>query len=87
MLPGHVVLGFVVGLLWMALIGAQAISFRGYGWATLVGGLIAGAVAGALVRFGDRGVAVGVAGASGLGIAVAAVMVIVRWSSSGWPLW
>lgn len=48
--------------------------------------LIAGAVAGVLLRFGDRGAAVGVALAATMGGCVAAAVALVRWLTVGWPL-
>ena len=42
----------------------------------------------ALARYGDRGVAVGVAAATGLAWAVAGGAVAVHWGFTGdWPLW
>jgi hypothetical protein len=42
----------------------------------------------ALVRHGDRGAAVGVAAATGVGWAVAGGVVAVHWGVTGdWPLW
>jgi len=43
--------------------------------------------AGVLVRFGDRGVAAGVALASGTGVAVAGILVAVRFAGGHWLLW
>ena len=41
-----------------------------------------------LARFGDRGVAVGIALASGLGLSVAMAFVGARWITTyDWPLW
>jgi len=40
-----------------------------------------------LARFGDRGVAVGVAISAGIGLGIAFVLVIARWVTTGWPLW
>jgi len=39
------------------------------------------------MRFGDRGVAAGVAITTGMGVAVAAGLVVQRWLTVGWPLW
>ena len=45
------------------------------------------AVAVLLLRFGDRGVATGVASAPAFGAAIAVGLVVVRWVTVGWPLW
>ncbi|MBN1172299.1 MAG: hypothetical protein JXA67_08995 [Micromonosporaceae bacterium] len=85
--PSRVTLGFVGGLVWMALVGAQPVSFSGYIWATLVGGVLSWAAAVVLAKVGDRGVAAGVAAASAAGVAIATVMIVIRWVDGGWPLW
>ena len=47
-----------------------------------------GSAAAVLARHGDRGVAVGVAAAAGVGWSVAAIAVAVGWATTGdWPLW
>jgi hypothetical protein len=73
--------------LWLALLGMVASGARGYAWATLVGGLLAAAVALVLARFGDRGVATGIALAAGFGVAVPMGLVLVRWIEGSWLLW
>jgi hypothetical protein len=41
-----------------------------------------------LARFGDRGVAVGVAISTGLAMSIAAVSLAIEWGNSGnWPMW
>lgn len=82
-----VALGMLVAGLWMALTAAQTSSLRAYALVTMIAGVVAWAVAAVLCRFGNRGTAAGVAMASAVGIAVATVVVVVRWASSGWPLW
>jgi hypothetical protein len=72
------------GLLLFGLLGSSA---RGYVWLTLTVSAFGWLVALALARFGDRGVAVGVATSAGIGIAIAFVLVVVRWATTGWPLW
>ncbi len=85
--PGPLALGLVGGVLWMALFAAQAVSARGYVWLTITAAVLGSLVAGVLVRRGDRGVAVGVAAAAGAGLAIAALVVVARWSGGAWLLW
>lgn len=85
--PARLVSGFVGGLLWMSLAGAQTMSLGAYGWASIAAAILAWIVALVLVRVGDRGVAVGIAISSSFGLSVATVMIVMRWSGSGWPLW
>ncbi len=79
--------GTGAGLLWILLAGVLAHSARGYVWATVLAGVIGAAVSMVLARFGDRGVAVGVALASGFGVAIAMTVVIARWLAGQWLLW
>lgn len=72
------------GLLLFGLLGSSA---RGYVWLTLAVCVAGWLIALVLARFGDRGVAVGVAISAGMGVAIAFVLVIARWATSGWPLW
>ena len=72
------------GLLLFGLLGSSA---YGYVWLTVTVSIVGWLVALLLVRFGDRGVAVGVAICTGVGGAIAFVLVITRWATSGWPLW
>jgi hypothetical protein len=71
-------------LLLFGLLGASA---RGYVWLTLAVSLAGWMVALGLARYGDRGVAVGVAISTGIGVSIAFVLVVARWATSGWPLW
>lgn len=73
--------------LWLALVGLLVSGARAYAWATMAAGLVAAAVAVVLVRFGDRGVATGIALAAGFGVAVPLVLVTVRWIGGSWLLW
>jgi hypothetical protein len=82
-----VFLGVAAGALWMMLFGLVATNARGYVWATIAAGALAWLVALVLARLGDRGVAVGVAFATSLGLAIAALLVIVRWVGGDWLLW
>jgi hypothetical protein len=72
------------GLLLFGLLGSSA---RGYIWLTVAVAVVAWLVALLLARYGDRGVAVGVAISAGIGIAISFVLVVARWFTSGWPLW
>jgi hypothetical protein len=80
-------LGVAAGAFWMMLFGLVATNARGYAWTTIAAGALAWLVALVLARLGDRGVAVGVALATTLGVAIAALVVIVRWVGGDWLLW
>jgi len=84
---GAVVTGAGVAAAWLLLFGLLANSHRGYVWLTLVAGLVATVAALVLARFGDRGVAVGVAASTGIGVSIAMALVIAQWIATGWPLW
>jgi hypothetical protein len=85
--PGSVLVGAAAATVWMMLFGFLAHSARAYAWWTIVAGLVAWAVSAVLVRAGDRGVAAGVALASGVGVAIAMSVVLVRWTGGHWLLW
>ncbi len=53
----------------------------------VIAGLAAWVAALVLVRLGDRGIAAGVAIASGLGVAIAFSVVMVHWIHGTWMLW
>jgi hypothetical protein len=84
---GGILAGAGACAMWLLLVGLFAGSVRGYVWLTLFAAAVAWLCATILVRFGDRGVAVGVALVGGLGISIAVLVVIGRWASTGWPLW
>src|SRR3989442_93525 len=84
---GSVLLGVGAGAFWMLLFGLLAHNARGYVWWTVAAGIGACAAALVLVRLGDRGVAAGVAIASGLGVAIAFSVVMVDWIHGTWILW
>jgi len=71
---------------WMIFIGLLGSSTRSYVWLTIFASLVATGAAFALARFGDRGVAVGVAVVTGLGLSVAMALTLQRWITTGWPL-
>ncbi|MEU5670494.1 hypothetical protein ACGF3C_05600 [Micromonospora sp. NPDC047762] len=73
---------------WLLLFGLLGTDVASYAWWTVFAGLLAWATALVLVRFGDRGVATGVAIVTAGGWSIAAAVVAVRWATSGdWPLW
>jgi hypothetical protein len=84
---GPVLAGAGIAALWLLLIGLLARSTGGYVWLTIVASIAAWICALLLARIGDRGAAVGVAIATGLGLAIAVGLVIQRWATTGWPLW
>ncbi|SNY04079.1 hypothetical protein SAMN05421748_101127 [Paractinoplanes atraurantiacus] len=72
----------------MVLFGTLGRDLASYAWWTIVAGVSAWAVALVLTYLGDRGVAVGVALASGLGLSIALAFVGGRWiTTEDWPLW
>jgi hypothetical protein len=72
---------------WLTLVGLLATSARGYLWFTLLAAGFAWLCAALLVRFGDRGVAVGIAIMNGAGVSIVVCLVVERWITTGWPLW
>jgi hypothetical protein len=83
-----VLAGLGATVLWFALFGALARNLATYTWWTLGAAVTAWIAAAVLSLLGDRGVAVGVALASGLGLSIAAAFVGQRWISTyDWPLW
>lgn len=79
--------GAAAGAAWMLLFGLLATGARGYIWLTIIAGLLAWAAAFILARFGDRGVAVGVALSSGIAVAIAGIVVAYRLAGGVWLLW
>lgn len=80
--------GLGATLLWFGLFGGLAHDLAEYAWWTLVAGVTAWAVAIVLTFLGDRGAAVGVAIASGVGLSIAVAFVGARWINTyDWPLW
>lgn len=82
-----VAIGAGAGALWMLLFGLVASSARGYAWWTVAAGIAAWLAALALARFGDRGVAAGVAASAGLGAAIAGSVVFAQFIGGHWLLW
>jgi len=85
--PGPALLGTAAGLLWMLLFGLLAHTPRAYAWWTIAAGAAGWIAAFVLARSGDRGVAAGVAIASGLGVAIAFSVVAVDLFHGRWLLW
>jgi hypothetical protein len=84
---GAMLTGATATAAWLLLFGLLATSTRGYVWLTLGASAGAWLCAVGLMRFGDRGVATGVAITTGLGVGVAVGLVVQRWLTAGWPLW
>lgn len=85
---GPLLAGLGAGVAWMALFGALARDLAGYAWWTLLAAVSAWVVAMVLTLIGDRGAAVGVALASGVGMSIAMAFVGSRWiMTEDWPLW
>jgi hypothetical protein len=85
---GPVVSGLAATTLWFVLFGSLGNGLGSYAWWTIGAALAAWAVAGVLTLFGDRGVAVGVAVASGVALSIAMFFVTLHWTTTlDWPLW
>ncbi|MGH3731654.1 MAG: hypothetical protein ACRDTU_23345, partial [Micromonosporaceae bacterium] len=69
---------FVWFLFWILAFASIAWNARSYAWSTIIAGLAAWGVAAALGRYGDRGVAVGVAATSAVAVGIAGLIVGVR---------
>jgi hypothetical protein len=84
---GPVAAGAGSAALWMLLFGLIATTARGYVWLTFGAGAAAWLSAAVLSRFGDRGVAVGIAVSAAVGVAIAGIVVTARWAGGNWLLW
>ncbi len=73
--------------LWFVMFGAVSWSVPVYAWSAFVAAVLALLGALALARYGDRGVAVGVAGTTGVGLGVAGIVVMVNAIGGNWLLW
>ncbi|GAA0439474.1 hypothetical protein Aca07nite_48960 [Actinoplanes capillaceus] len=83
-----VLTGLAATTAWFVLFGSLGSSLASYAWWTIGAALAAWAVALLLAVLGDRGVAVGVAVASGLALSIALLFVTLRWVATyDWPLW
>ncbi|AGL21482.1 hypothetical protein L083_7972 [Actinoplanes sp. N902-109] len=75
-------------VVWFVLFGALGRDLLTYAWWTIAAAISAWLVATFLALFGDRGVAVGVAIVSSVGLSIAMAFVGARWiTTSNWPLW
>ncbi|WP_020522572.1 hypothetical protein [Catelliglobosispora koreensis] len=85
--PSAVLCGAIAAGVWLLAFGTFGVTLRGYlGWTLLSGGL-AWVAAVLLSARGDRGVAVGVAAATGVAWAVATLSVFAEWARMGaWPV-
>lgn len=72
---------------WFMFFALLAWSVRSYAWLTIVAGVTAGLAAAILNRYGDRGVAVGIAVTSAVGVGIAGALVGVRYLVGDWILW
>jgi hypothetical protein len=81
-----VIIGAATTLAWQILVALFATSVRGLLGLLILETLIAAAVAGLLLRFGDRGAAVGVGMAAAVSGCLATVVAAIRWLTIGWPL-
>jgi hypothetical protein len=80
--------GMGATLLWFALFGSIGGDLFSYAWWTVAAAVSAWIVAIVLTFLGDRGVAVGVAIISGVGLSVAMGFVAARWiTTQDWPMW
>ncbi|MFI5932397.1 hypothetical protein [Actinoplanes sp. NPDC051494] len=85
---GLLLSGIGATAVWFALFGSLGRDLMSYAWWTVAAAISAWVVAAFLTLFGDRGVAVGVAATSGLGLATAVGLVAERWiTTNDWPLW
>lgn len=85
---GPVISGLAATTVWFVLFGSLGSDLGSYAWWTIGAALVAWAVAVVLALLGDRGVAVGVAAASGVGLSIALLVVALRWiATQDWPLW
>lgn len=72
-------------LVWLLAFARSAPSFT---WVTLIASIIASVAAALLFRYGDRGVATGVAGVTGACLAIAGLVVELHYVMSGsWIMW
>jgi hypothetical protein len=85
---GPLLAGVGAGVAWLTLFGALGRDLASYAWWTVLAAVTAWAVALIMTLIGDRGAAVGVALASGIGLSIAMAFVGSRWiTTQDWPLW
>jgi len=84
---GAVLCGALAGAAWLLTFALLSVTLRGYLSWTLLGGGLAWFAALMLSRRGDRGVAVGLAAATGVAWTVATLSVLAEWVRLGvWPV-
>ncbi|WP_370467085.1 hypothetical protein, partial [Actinocatenispora comari] len=74
-------------VVWFGMFAAISWSARAYAWSTLGAAALALLAAIALLRYGDRGVAVGVAATAGCCLGIAGIVVVVSAFTGHWLLW
>lgn len=79
--------GVVGAIVWFLFFGLLGWNARSYAWSTIVAGVLAFLTVAALNRYGDRGVALGVAVTSAFAVSVAALVVGTRHFNGDWILW
>ncbi|MER7166375.1 hypothetical protein [Micromonospora sp. NPDC000207] len=80
--------GGAMAAAWLVLFGLLGSDLAGYARWTSLACVLAWLAALLLVRFGDRGVATGIAIVTSGGWSIAGAVVALRWSGTGdWPLW
>ncbi|GIF11285.1 hypothetical protein [Actinoplanes teichomyceticus] len=85
---GPVLSGLAAGTLWLVLFGSLGHDLASYAWWTILAAAVAWLAALVLTLVGDRGVALGVACVSGLGLSIALGFVTARWVGTfDFPLW
>lgn len=84
---GAVLCGALAGAAWLLTFALLSVTLSGYLSWTLLGGGLAWLTALMLSRRGDRGVAVGLAAATGVAWTVATLSVLTEWARLGvWPV-
>jgi hypothetical protein len=84
---GAVLTGAGVATAWLLIVGLLSTSVAAYLWLSLAAAVPAWLTAAVLLRFGDRGVAVGAAAATAVGVGVVFAVIIEQWITVGWPMW
>lgn len=84
---GAVLCGALAGAAWLLTFALLSVTLRGYLSWTLLGGGLCWLAALMLSKGGDRGVAVGLAAATGVAWTVATLSVLAEWARLGaWPV-
>ncbi|MGA8117543.1 MAG: hypothetical protein WCA46_28225 [Actinocatenispora sp.] len=84
---GAVWAGLGCAALWFVMFAAVSWNLRAYVWGAVIAGVLALVTSLVLARYGDRGVAVGIAGATGVGLGIAGVIVLSSALNGHWLLW